>query len=79
MGLLTAVAGALAFGVGGMLILFSSSLVLSAVLNSFGSAGGIVNGLAFGFTGFVLVGVGLFYLIVEAVQTKSMEKKLDEN
>jgi hypothetical protein len=58
--------GILVFAVGGVLLLYAFGLSSTAFVSSFSITGDMINVLAFGFLGFVLLGFGLYLFIEDA-------------
>jgi len=59
--------GLMSFALGGVLLIFMLYLIVSSAQSPYLSRGGLINGLAFGFAAFLLLGLGLFLIVRSAV------------
>lgn len=62
--------GIFTFAIGGVLLLFAFRLVNTAFQPVSLNNGNLINGLAFGFLGFLLLGFGLYLFIEDATSKR---------
>ncbi|MDH5663899.1 MAG: hypothetical protein OEY90_05485 [Candidatus Bathyarchaeota archaeon] len=74
MGEIVSLKGLVSFAVGGVLLILAIYLVVWGALSEtriqYSSHGPLINGLILGFAAFILLGVGLYFIIESAVSSK---------
>jgi len=65
--------GLFCFALGGALLLFSFYAIIQGAQSPYLSMGPLIYGVTFGFTAFLLIGIGLFLIIESAMALKKIK------